>query len=84
MAYILLNETDPVRHHWLQTRLEHSGHKVRSLSKLEEIRDILQETSIDIMVLDMDKQSLDDIVAHTPNLPRQVDDEAAISAERAL
>lgn len=61
MAQILLNESDPIRRRMLQTRLERSGHIVCLLSGPEEITNILGQAAIDIMIVDMDEQSLDDL-----------------------
>ncbi len=61
MAQILLNESDPSRHRLLQIRLERSGHTVWALSGLQAISEALGQAAIDIVVLDMDEQSLDDL-----------------------
>ena len=61
MAQILLNESDPIRRRMLRARLERSGHIVWLLSGLEEITNILGQAAIDIMIVDMDEQSLDDL-----------------------
>lgn len=61
MAQILLNESNPTRRRMLQTRLERSGHIVCLLSGLEEVTNILGQVAIDIVIVDMDEQSLDDL-----------------------
>ncbi len=68
MARILLNESDPVRRRMLKTRIERNGHIVRSLKRPQEIGKISGETGIDIMIVDMDEQSLDDLSEEVSNL----------------
>ncbi len=70
MAQILLNESDPIRHRLLQLRLEGSGHIVWSLGGVEEISDALGQAAIDIVILDMDEQSLGDLPQRFRDLGR--------------
>ncbi len=68
MAHIILNEADPIRRRLLSTRLKHSGHTVSSADRLDEIISILSESPIDIILVDMDKLSLEDVLIFAPNL----------------
>jgi DNA-binding response OmpR family regulator len=61
MATILLNESDPVRHELLRLRLQRQGHKVWSAQHLNDIIATLHDVAVDLMILDLDDQSLDEL-----------------------
>lgn len=63
MATILLNESDPSRRHLLRARLQRQGHKVWSASHLNDIVALLHDVAVDLMILDLDHQNLDELVA---------------------
>jgi CheY-like chemotaxis protein len=63
MATILLNESDPLRHELLRSRLQRQGHKVWSANHLNEIIATIHDVAVDVMILDLDQHRLDDLVA---------------------
>ena len=62
MANILLNEFDQSRHKLLRSQLEHRGHQVLSVDDVNDIIATLKEVTIDLMILDLDNQSLDELI----------------------
>lgn len=63
MATILLNESDPSRRHLLRARLQRQGHKVWSASHLNDIVALLHDVAVDLMIIDLDHQNLNELVA---------------------
>jgi hypothetical protein len=51
MAAILLNESDPIRHAFLRSRLQRHGHSVWSAHHLNDIIATLHDVAIDLMIL---------------------------------
>lgn len=63
MATIILNESDPGRHELLRLRLQRQGHKVWPAQHLNDIIATLHDVAVDLMILDLDHQSLDELSA---------------------
>jgi len=63
MATIILNESDPMRHELLRTRLQRQGHNVWSAQHLNDIIATLHDVAVDLMILDLDYQNLDELSA---------------------
>lgn len=63
MATILLNESDPQRHEQLRSELQNQGHRVWSAQHLNDIIATLHDVAVDLMILDLDYQRLDELLA---------------------
>lgn len=63
MATILLNESDSRRRQWLRARLQRQGHVVWPAHHLNDIIATLHDVAIDLMILDLDLQNLDELIA---------------------
>lgn len=62
VANILLNEFDSIRHELLKSKLERHGYKVWSVKHLSDTISTLHDVTIDLMILDLDNQSIDEII----------------------
>lgn len=63
MATILLNESDPLRHEQMRSRLQHDGHRVWSVQHLNDIVATLHDVPVDLMILDLDHQRVEELAA---------------------
>jgi DNA-binding response OmpR family regulator len=68
MSRIILVESDPQRNSLLTALLQGQGHAVSITDTLDQIPAVITKSQLDILVVDMDEHSLDEIVQIAPNL----------------
>ncbi|MFQ5675722.1 MAG: hypothetical protein ACE5G1_07490 [bacterium] len=62
MLKILLNESDPMRHQMLRTKLQKHGCRVWSVAHFDDIKSPLQDIAFDLMIFDLDTKRIDEVI----------------------
>lgn len=68
MSRIILVEGDQQRNSLLAARLRSQRHAVSITNTLDQIAAVITKSQLDILIVDMDEHSLDEVVQIAPNL----------------